>query len=77
MHALSGQQTDTLLDLRSALFEDLKKDGLAHAGDELASRRVTRGGKPLSEKLSEDIWLLILSLKNLTRVPRSVLKNGK
>ena len=41
------------------------------------SRRVTRTGKSLSVKLSEDICSLIISLKNQTAVPRTLLKNGK
>ena len=47
VNTLSSQQIDTLLDPRLSPFEDLKKDGLAHTGDELVSQRVTRGGKPV------------------------------
>ena len=74
---LSTQSTNVLLNLRSALFSECHKSDLLHQGDELVSRRVTRTGKSLSVKLSEDISSLIISLKNQTAVPRTLLKNGK
>ena len=46
-------------------------------GDVLVSHRLTRSGKPLNEKLSDDIWVLIQCIKGGMLVPRSILKNGK
>ena len=53
---LSSQQIDSLLALRQVFFEEVKHKGLAHAGDELVSRHYTGRGKPLSVKLSDDVY---------------------
>ena len=75
--ALATQPVDTLLDLRTCLFNHAAEKSLVTPGDELVGRRVTRTGKPLSEKLSDDIWTIIQCIKGSSPVPRSVLKNGK
>ena len=74
---LTTQSIDTLLNLRTALFSKCYKDGAVQQGDELVSRKVTRTGTLLSVKLSEDVCSVIVSLKNQSAVPRSLLKNGK
>ena len=73
---LSTQSVDSLLSLRSALFEDARSAALTHPNDALVSRRST-GKTPLIAKLSEDVWTLLHSLKNSYTVPHSVLRNGK
>ena len=75
---LSTQCIDVLLNLRSALFLECHKSDLLQQGDELVSRKVTRTGKSLSVKLSEDICSLIISLKNQTTVyTKNFHENGK
>ena len=71
--ALLSQSTDVQISLRQAFFTELVREGLENEGDELVSRRST-GSKSLSTKLSEDIYYC---LKNNSRIPRSVVKNGK
>ena len=75
--ALVTQPVDILLDLRTCLFNHAAEKSLVTPGDELVGRRLTRSGKPLNEKLSDDIWVLIQCIKGGTLVPRSILKNGK
>ena len=75
--ALVTQSIDTLLDLRTCLFNHAAEKTLVTPGDELVGRRLTQFGKPLNEKLSDDIWTLIQCIKGSTIVPRSILKNGK
>ena len=65
------------IDLRTCLFNHADEKSLVTPGDELVSRRLTRSGKPLNEKLSDDMWTLIHCIKGGTMVPRSILKNGK
>ena len=74
---LATQSVDILLDLRTCLFNHAAESTLVTPGDELVSRRLTRSGKPLNEKLSDDIWILFQCIKGGMLVPRSVLKNGK
>ena len=71
LSALVTQSVEILLDLRTCLFNH------ANEKSELVSRRLTRSGKPLNEKLSDDIWTLIHCIKGGMMVPRSILKNGK
>ena len=78
LSALVTQSDEILLDLRTCrLFNHANEKSLVTPGDELVSRRLTRSGKPLNEKLSDDIWTLIHCIKGGTMVPRSILKNGK
>ena len=77
LSALVTQSVEILLDLRTCLFNHADEKSLVTPGDELVSRRLTRSGKPLNEKLSDDIWTLIHCIKGGTMVPRSILKNGK
>ena len=77
LSVLVTQSVEILLDLRTCLFNHGDEKSLVTPGDELVSRRITRSGKPLNEKLSDDIWTLILCIKGGTMVPRSILKNGK
>ena len=75
--ALATQSVDILLDLRSCLFNHAAEKSLVTSGDELVGRRVTRAGKPLSMKLSDDIWVIFKCIKGSSPVLRSILKNGK
>ena len=59
LSALVTQSVEILLDLRTCLFNHADEKSLVTPGDELVSRRLTRSGKPLNEKLSDDIWTLI------------------
>ena len=73
--ALISQPLDTLLSIRVELFSFATTSGLVTAEDTLVSRRETRLS-PLRHKLADDIISLLLCLKNNSRVPRSLLKNG-
>ena len=74
---LSSQPVDALLDIRDYFFAEATSSNLVPPGDELVSRRSVRGGKPLPQKLSEDVWSLMLCLKQNSVIPRSIVKNGK
>ena len=74
---LATQSVDVVLDLRTCLFNHFSESTLVTPGHELVSRRLTWSGKPLKEKLSDDIWILFRCIKGGMLVPRSVLKNGK
>ena len=74
---LSSQPVDALLDIRDYFFAEAASSNLVPPGDELVSRRSVRGGKPLPQKLSEDVWSLMLCLKQNSVIPRSIVKNGK
>ena len=52
--ALTSLTVDKLLSLRSCLFENATENGLTVPGDELVNRKISRG-KPLNQKLAEDI----------------------
>ena len=65
-----------LENLRVELFRSASLSGLATDGDALVSRRDTRKS-PLRHKLADDITTLLHCLKNNSKVPRSLLKNGK
>ena len=67
---------DDLLSIREELFRSATMGGLAADGDSLVSRRDTRKN-PLRHKLADDITSLLYCLKNNSKVPRSLLKNGK
>ena len=62
--------------IRVELFRSASLSGLATGGDALVSRRDTRKS-PLRHKLADDITTLLHCLKNNSKVPRSLLKNGK
>ena len=55
----------------------LRREGLTQVGDELVGRRCTAKGKPLNEKLLEDVWSLLCCLKYSSSITRAILKNGK
>ncbi len=73
---LTSLPLHTLLSTREQVFTEICSLGLSGEGDVLVARRDTRL-KPLSTKLAEDIISLLLCSKNLSAIPRSLLKNGK
>ena len=65
LSTLVTQSVEILLDLRTCLFNHTDEKSLVTPGDELVSRRLTRSGKPLNEKLSDDTGLLFIVLKGV------------
>ena len=68
---------DTVITIRSALFERAVSKGLANAGYILVRRQKSPSGKSIKKRHIDDIWLLVSSIRNGERVPRVLLKNGK
>ena len=60
---------DSLLTLRDMVFCEAAERALITPGEQLVGRRITRGGKPLNEKLADDMWTLIQCLKKSTTHP--------
>jgi exonuclease III len=75
---LSGFPAVKIMNLRSALFQDLSLKELLHPdfeGLQLVTRNSTI--RPVEIALSEDCWTLIDCITNSKYLPRTLLKNGK
>ena len=73
---ISSLPLDELLSLRKDLFDEASLKLLCTNGDVLVSRRDSHK-QSLSSKLADDIISLVMCIKNISMLPRSLLKNGK
>ena len=58
--------TDSISSIRNDLFVEAREAGIVTAGDVLAARRKTNGGKSVKQKHLDDIWQLVCAIKNRT-----------
>ena len=63
--------------IRMALFDEATKNNLALPEDVLVSRQKRANGKPLWEKLADDVCVLLTCIGNNDSIPRQSLRNGK
>ena len=63
--------------IRMALFDEAKKNNLALPEDILVSRQKRANGKPLWEKLADDVCAMLTCIGNDDSIPRQLLRNGK
>ena len=75
-NVLRALPLDDLSELRSRLFEEAKFLSLSEPSDMLVNRKST-ALRPKSFAIVSDILTLALSIQDRTKVPRTLLKNGK
>ena len=63
--------------IRTALFDEAKKVNLALPEDVLVGRQKRANGKPLWEKLADDVCTVLSCISNNDHIPRQLLRNGK
>ena len=74
--ALSNLPVTSLKSLRRALFNSAKTKGLVVDTGILVNRKDT-AAKPISKRLSYDVWTLVHCLRHNVNVPTVLLRNRK
>ena len=72
---LLGLTVDRIVSLRGQIFDECKRTGLCEEEDEIRLRLEGKDTKPMKQRLSEDMWLLVLYIRG-KKLPSIILKNG-
>ena len=59
------------------LFDEAAKQDLVPDPSDILVERRGSAVRPLNQRLAEDLWDNISSIENKTKLPRTILKNGK